>query len=224
MISLERENLDKESKVLDKYKNALEMFKLEEATKQKEINISRSNLKILMWEPYAQKSVEEIEEAYQKLAQSNAETEQLYQKASQQEKDLAPKLAEQKAIVSQTEKQIAVLEKEISENQQTIDKALKEHNFTVFNEVENILLQEINIQEIRAKIQQFRINFGTLKKVIEGLELKLKNLSFDDEQFSMAEKQFEEAHTELKQINDAVVTMNAERERLEKEYRKKKTF
>lgn len=221
MISLERENLDKESKVLDKYKNALEMFKLEEATKQKEINISRSNLKILMWEPYAQKSVEEIEEAYQKLAQSNAETEQLYQKASQQEKDLAPKLAEQKAIVSQTEKQIAVLEKEISENQQTIDKALKEHNFTVFNEVENILLQEINIQEIRAKIQQFRINFGTLKKVIEGLELKLKNLSFDDEQFSMAEKQFEEAHTELKQINDAVVTMNAERERLEKEYRKK---
>lgn len=221
MISLERENLDKESKVLDKYKNALEMFKLEEATKQKEINISRSNLKILMWEPYAQKSVEEIEEAYQKLAQSNAETEQLYQKASQQEKDLAPKLAEQKAIVSQTEKQIAVLEKEISENQQTIDKALKEHNFTVFNEVENILLQEINIQEIRAKIQQFRINFETLKKVIEGLELKLKNLSFDDEQFSMVEKQFEEAHTELKQINDAVVTMNAERERLEKEYRKK---
>lgn len=221
MISLERENLDKESKVLDKYKNALEMFKLEEATKQKEINISRSNLKILIWEPYAQKSVEEIEEAYQKLAQSNAETEQLYQKASQQEKDLAPKLAEQKAIVSQTEKQIAVLEKEISENQQTIDKALKEHNFTVFNEVENILLQEINIQEIRAKIQQFRINFETLKKVIEGLELKLKNLSFDDEQFSMAEKQFEEAHTELKQINDAVVTMNAERERLEKEYRKK---
>lgn len=221
MISLERENLDKESKVLDKYKNALEMFKLEEATKQKEINISRSNLKILMWEPYAQKSVEEIEEAYQKLAQSNAETEQLYQKASQQEKDLAPKLAEQKAIVSQTEKQIAVLEKEISENQQTIDKALKEHNFTAFNEVENILLQEINIQEIRAKIQQFRINFETLKKVIEGLELKLKNLSFDDEQFSMAEKQFEEAHTELKQINDAVVTMNAERERLEKEYRKK---
>lgn len=221
MILLEREALEKENKVLEKYKNALETFKLEEATKQKEINISRSNLKILKWEQYEQKTVAEIEEAYQKLAQSNTETEQQYQKASQQEKDLAPKLAEQKAIVSQTEKQIAALEKEISENQQAIDKALNDHSFTAFNEVENILQQEINIQEARAKVQQFKIDFETLKKVIEGLELKLKDLSFDDDRFSLAEKQFEEAQAELKQINDTVVTMTAEKERLEKEYRKK---
>lgn len=220
-INLERETLEKESKVLEKYKNALETFKLEEATKQKEINISRSHLKILKWEQYEQKTVAEIEEAYQKLAQSNTETEQQYQKASQQEKDLAPKLAEQKAIVSQTEKQIAALEKEISENQQMIDNALNEHHFTAFSEVENILQQEINIQETRAKIQQFKIDFETLKKVIEGLELKLKDLSFNDEQFSLAEKQFGEAQAELKQINDAVVTMTAEKERLEKEYKKK---
>ncbi|MDN3694878.1 SMC family ATPase [Chryseobacterium tructae] len=220
-ITQERETLEKESKVLEKYKNALETFKLEEATKQKEITISRSHLKILEWESYEQKTITEVEEAYQKLAQSNTETEQQYQKASQQEKDLAPKLAEQKAIVSQTEKQIADLEKEISENQQTIDKALNEHNFTAFNEVENILQQEINIQEVRTKIQQFKIDFETLKKVIEGLELKLKGLSFDDKQFSLAEKQLGEAQAELKQINDAVVTMTAEKDRLEKEYKKK---
>jgi exonuclease SbcC len=62
------------------------------------------------------------------LVQSNKETEESYQKALQ-EKDLAPKLAEQKAIVSQTEKQIAELEKEISENEQTIDKALTAAKF-----------------------------------------------------------------------------------------------
>lgn len=220
-ITLERETLEKENKVLEKYKNALETFKLEEATKQKEINISRSHLKILEWESYEQKTVTEVEDAYLKLKQSNTETEQLYQKASQQEKDLTPKLAEQKTIVNQTEKQISDFEKEISENQQTVDKALSENNFTTFNEVENILKQEINIQEVRAKIQQFKIDFETLKKVIEGLELKLKGLSFDDEQFSLAEKQFAEAQAELKQINDAVVTMTAEKGRLEKEYRKK---
>ncbi len=220
-ITLERETLEKENKVLEKYKNALETFKLEEATKQKEINISRSHLKILEWESYEQKTVTEVEEGYQKLKESNTETEQLYQKASQQEKDLAPKLAEQKTIVSQTEKQISDFEKEISENEQTMNKALNEHDFTAFNEVENILQQEINIQEVRAKIQQFKIDFETLKKVIEGLEMKLKGLSFDDEQFSQAEKQFAEAQAELKQINDSVVTMNAEKDRLEKEYKKK---
>lgn len=220
-IALERENLEKENKVLEKYKHALEAFKLEEATKQEQINISRSNLKILEWTHYEQKTVTEIEQLHQKLSQSNAETEQQYQKTSQQEKDLAPKLAEQKAIVSQSEKQISAIEKEISENLEVINKSLKEHNFTVFQDVENILLQEINIQEARAKIQQFTIDFETLKKVIEGLETKLKGLSFDDHQFSLIEKQFSEAQIELRQINDSVVTMSAEKERLEKEYRKK---
>lgn len=220
-IALERENLEKENKVLEKYKHALEAFKLEEATKQEQINISRSNLKILEWTHYEQKTVTEIEQLHQKLSQSNAETEQQYQKASQQEKDLTPKLAEQKAIVSQSEKQISAIEKEISENLEAINKSLKEHNFTVFQDVENILLQEINIQEARAKIQQFTIDFETLKKVIEGLETKLKGLSFDDHQFSLIEKQFSEAQIELRQINDSVVTMSAEKERLEKEYRKK---
>ncbi|AZA79245.1 SMC family ATPase [Chryseobacterium sp. G0186] len=220
-IALERETQEKENKVLEKYKNALETFKLEEATKQEQINISRSNLKILEWNDYQQKTVAEIEEAYQKLAQSNTETEEHYQKASQQEKDLAPKLAEQKAILSQSEKQITALEKEASENKNAIDKALIEQKFTDFKEVEDILLQQINIPEVRAKIQQFKIDFETLKKVIEGLELKLKGLFFDDEQFSLIEKQFVEAQAELKKINDSVVTMAAEKDRLEKEYKKK---
>lgn len=220
-IALERETLEKENKVLEKYKHALETFKLEEATKQEQINISRSNLKILEWDDYKEKTVTEIEELYEKLSQSNTETEQQYQKASEQEKDLVPKLAEQKAIVSQSEKQILVIEKEISENLEAINFSLKEQNFTVFQDVENILLQEINVQEARAKIQQFTIDFETLKKVIEGLETKLKGLSFDDNQFSIIEKQFNESQIELKQINDSVVTMSAEKERLEKEYKKK---
>ncbi|AZB01430.1 SMC family ATPase [Chryseobacterium joostei] len=220
-IALERETLEKENKVLEKYKNALETFKLEEVTKQEQINISRSNLKILEWNAYEQKTVAEVEETYQKLAQSNSETEQQYQKASQQEKDLAPKLAEQKTIVSQSEKQIAALEKEVSENQNAINIALSEQNFADFKEVELLLQLEINIQEVRAKIQQFKIDFEALKKMIESLELKLKGLSFDDEHFSLVEKQFGETQSELKKINDSVVTMTAEKERLEKEFKKK---
>ncbi|WP_223606756.1 AAA family ATPase [Chryseobacterium sp. OSA05B] len=220
-IALERETLERETKTLDKYRNALETFRLEEAAKQEQINISRSNLKTLDWKSYEQKSVAEVENAYRKLLQFNTETEQNYQKASQQEKILAPKLAEQKTIVTQFEKQITELEKEISENKEAIILALAEQNFADFKEAEHILRQEINIQEARAQIQKFKIDYETLKKVIEGLELKLKDLSFNDEQFSLAEKQFTEAQTDLKQMNDAVVKIRAEIERLEKEFRKK---
>lgn len=220
-ITAEREILEKENKLLEKYKTALETFKLEEATKQEQINISRSSLKILDWNHYEQKTLAEIEETYQKLVLSNTETEQNYQKAAQQEKIIAPKLAEQKAILSQSEKQISALEKEISENTEAITNALAAQNITDFKEVEIILLQKLNVLQTRAEVQQFRIDFETLKKIIEGLELKLKGLLFNDEQFSSAEKHFIEAQNELKQMNDSVVKMASEIERLEKEYSKK---
>ncbi|REC73908.1 SMC family ATPase [Chryseobacterium elymi] len=220
-ITLERENLERESKTLDKYRSALETFRLEEAAKQEQINISRSNLKTLEWSSYEQKTVAEVEDAYHKLLQFNTETEQNYQKASQQEKILAPKLAEQRTLVTQSEKQIAEIEKETSKNKEVITLALTEQNFADFKEAEHILSLEINVQEARAEIQKFKIDYETLKKVIEGLELKLKGLSFDDAQFSLAEKQFTEAQADLKQMNDAVVKIRSEIERLEKEFRKK---
>ncbi|WP_426480824.1 AAA family ATPase [Chryseobacterium sp. R2ACT005] len=219
--ALERENLEKETKTLEKYKSALEAFRLEEVSKQEQINISRSGLKILDWNRYAQKEKAEIEDTYQKLVQSNRETEENYQKALQQEKILSPKLAEQKAIVNQSEKQITELEKEISGNEEAIVKALAAQNFTEFREVENILLQEINIQLVRTKVQNFKVDFEALKKFIGELELKLKGLSFDNEQFSLAEQQFGEAQSEQKKISDSVVTKTAEIDRLEKEFVKK---
>ncbi|ROI03022.1 SMC family ATPase [Chryseobacterium sp. G0240] len=220
-IQTEREEAEKENKLLEKYKTALESFRLEEATKQEQINIHRSHLKFLDWSQYQEKKIAEVEETYQKLVQANTETEQNYQKASDQEKILTPKLAEQKAIVTQTEKQITSLEKEFSDHQETIDRALAGQNFTDFREVENILIQEINIEQTRAEIQRFKIDFETLKKVIEGLELKLKDLSFDDEQFSLVEKQYNETKAEVQQVNDSVVKIASEIQRLEKEYAKK---
>ncbi|MCE4067393.1 SMC family ATPase [Chryseobacterium gleum] len=220
-IALEREALEKENKTLEKYKSALEAFRLEEVSKQEQINISRSGLKILDWNLYTQKTTSEIEDAYQKLVQSNKETEENYNKALEQEKILSPKLAEQKTIVSQSEKQITELEKEISANESAIAKALADQNFTEFKEVENILLQEINIQVVRTQIQNFKIEFEALKKFIGELELKLKGLSFDSNQFSLAEQQLTQAQNEQKQISDSVVTKAAEIERLEKEFVKK---
>ncbi|PRA97697.1 exonuclease SbcC [Chryseobacterium sp. MYb7] len=223
-ITLERENLDRETKTLEKYKSALEAFRLEEVSKQEQINISRSGLKILDWNLYAQKEKTEIEETYQKLVQSNKETEESYQKALEQEKILSPKLAEQKAIVSQSEKQIAELEKEISGNEEAIVKALADQNFKEFKEVEDILLQEISVELVRAKVQHFKVEFEALKKFIGELELKLKGLSFDNEQFSLAEQQFVEAQNEQKKISDSVVTKTAEIDRLEKEFVKKESL
>lgn len=223
-ITQEQKNLDKERETLDQYNKALEKFRLDEAKKAEQIKTNEANLKILEWKKYEERTIAEVEESYQKLAKSNLETEENYQNLIKKEKELSPKLAEQKTIVLQLEKRILELEKEISENKNSIQQSLSDQNFTDLVEVQTILLQEINVQETRNKIQQFRIDFKTLNNGITELETKLKNFSFNEEQFSEVENQFVSKEKEAKTANDSVVKIASEIERLEKEFKKKENL
>lgn len=223
-ISSEQKNLDKERENLDSYNKALEKFRLDEAKKEEQIKTNEGNLKVLEWINYKEKAIVDVEEIYSKLSKSNLETEQNYNQLIKEEKEISPKLAEQKTIVHQLEKRISELEKEISENINQIEKALSEQQFSTVEEVYQILAQEINVQEIRNQIQQFRIQFETLKNSILELENKLKDFSFNDEEFSVIENQFKTFENDLKTANDSVVKIAAEIERLEKEFRKKENL
>jgi len=223
-ISQERKNLEKERETLDQYNKALEKFRLDEAKKAEQIKTNESNMKILDWKDYKEKAIIEVEESFQKLAQSNLETEQNYQNLIKKEKELSPKLAEQKTIVSQLEKRISELEKEISDNENVIKQSLSDQNFTDLVEVQTILSEEINVYEARNKIQKFRIDFETLKNGISELETKLKDFSFDEEHFSAVENQFKTIENDVKIANDSVVKITSEIERLEKEFKKKENL
>lgn len=223
-ISGQQKALEKEREHLEKYKKALEEFTLDEAKKEEQIKTSEANLKILKWSDYKEKETAEIVDIYTKLAQSNLETEQNYQQLIKEEKEISPKVAEQKTIVSQLKTRISELEKEISENENILTKSLVENNFIDVKAVQNILAQEINVQQVRNTIQQFRIQFETLKNGIADLETKLRDFSFDEEQFAEAENQFKTAESNLKLANDSVVKISSEIDRLEKEFKKKENL
>ncbi|REC57132.1 SMC family ATPase [Chryseobacterium piscium] len=220
-IGLEQKNLDKERENLDNYNKALEKFKLDEAKKEEQIKTNEANLKLLQWVDYEKKPIAETEEIYNKLLQSNRETEENYQKLNKEKEEISPKLAEQKTIANQLEKRISELEKEISENKNLIKKALSEQEFNTLEEIQQILVMEINVQETRNTIQQFRITFEILKNSILELEAKLKDLSFDQEEFLILENQLKSFENDLKIANDSVVKIATEIERLEKEFKKK---
>ncbi|AZB30888.1 SbcC/MukB-like Walker B domain-containing protein [Chryseobacterium balustinum] len=220
-IGLEQKNLEKERENLDNYNKALEKFKLDEAKKEEQIKTNEANLKLLQWVDYEKKPIAETEEIYNKLLQSNLETEENYQKLNKEKEEISPKLAEQKTIANQLEKRISELEKEISENKNLIKKALSEQEFNTLEEIQEILVLEINVQETRNKIQQFRITFEILKNSILEFETKLKDLSFDQEEFLTLENQLKSFENDLKIANDSVVKIVTEIERLEKEFKKK---
>jgi len=220
-ISLEQKNLEKERENLDNYNKALEKFRLDEAKKEEQIKTNESNLKVLSWLDYEKKPIAETEEIYNKLSQSNRETEENYQKLNKEKEEISPKLTEQKTIVDQLEKRISELEKEISDNKILIKNSLSEQEFSTLEEIQQILAQEINIQETRNQIQQFRIQFEIVKNDILNLETKLNDFSFDEEQFAETENQFKAFENDLKIVNDSVVKIATEIERLEKEFKKK---
>lgn len=223
-IGLEQKNLEKERENLDNYNKALEKFKLDEAKKEEQIKTNEANLKVLQWVDYEKKPIAVTEEIYNKLSQSNRETEENYQKLNKEKEEISPKLAEQKTIASQLEKRISELEKEISDNKILIEKALSEEEFNTLEEIQEILVLEINVQETRNKIQQFRITFEILKSSILELEAKLKDLPFDREEFLTLENQLKSFENDLKIANDSVVKIATEIERLEREFKKKENL
>lgn len=220
-IGLEQKNLEKERGNLDNYNKALEKFRLDEAKKEEQIKTNEANLKLLSWLDYEKKPIAETENIYNKLSQSNRETEENYQKLNKEKEEISPKLTEQKTIVDQLEKRISELEKEISDNKILIENSLSEQKFSTLEEILQILAQEINVQETRNQIQQFRIQFEIVKNDILNLEAKLKDFSFDEEQFAETENQFKAFENNLKIVNDSVVKIATEIERLEKEFKKK---
>lgn len=223
-IGLEQKSLDKERENFDSYNKALEKFKLDEAKKEEQIKTNEANLKVLKWLDFEKKPIAETEDIYNKLSQSNRETEENHQKLNKEKEEISPKLAEQKTIVNQLEKRISELEKEISDNKNLIEKALFEQKFNSLNEIQEIVVQEINVQETRTKIQQFRIAFEILKNSILELEARLKDFTFNEEEFSALENQFKSFENDLKIANDSVVKIATEIERLEKEFKKKENL
>ncbi|MFL9834598.1 sbcc family protein [Chryseobacterium terrae] len=223
-ISLEQKNLDKERKNLDSYNKTLAELTIDEAKKSEQIVTNKNNLKDLKWENYIEKDLSEIEISYQKLTQTNLETEQNYNQLIKEEKEISPKLAEQKTIADQLKKRISELEKEISENDNILKSSLSPQGFNSLEEVQKILSQEIIVDETRREIQKFRIDFEVLNKAVFELETKLKDFSFNEQDFLLTENQFKTVENNLKTANDSVVKITSEIERLEKEFKKKENL
>ena len=137
---------------------------------------------------------------------------------------MAPQLAEQKNNVEHSEKRIQELTKENSEFEEKINQSLASEKIENLDEVQHILEQNIDVHFNQQKIQQFRIDYQTLKNSIQQLEEKLKGLTFDEEKYKALEEDFKKSDDEQKQIHDGIVKLNAEIERLEKEFTKKENL
>ena len=223
-ISTEQKNRQNSQQNLDKFKKALQDLQLQENKVETQISSNQSNLKFLNWNDFKDENRVKIEENLAQLRISNRETEENYQLLTRKETELSPKLAAQKAIVDQLEKRISEIENEILGHHLLLNEALHSLQFDTVSDVEKILEEEIKVLENREIIHNFKMEFGILTNSISELSLKLKDFSFDHEEFARLENDFETKKGETQSAGETLAKLKGEIDRLEIEFKKKEVL
>lgn len=223
-ISAEQKNWQNYQQNLDKFKKALQDLQLQENKVETQISSNQSNLKSLNWNDFKDENRVKIEENLAQLRISNRETEENYQLLTRKETELSPTLAAQKAIVDQLEKRISEIENEILSHHLLLNEALLSLQFDTVSDVQKILEEEIKVLENREKIHHFKMEFGILTNSISELSLKLKDFSFDHEEFVRLENDFETKKGETQSAGETLAKLKGEIDRLEIEFKKKEVL
>ena len=223
-ISVEQKNRQNSQQNLDKFKKALQDLQLQENKVETQISSNQSNLKFLNWNDFKDENRVKIEENLAQLRISNRETEENYQLLTRKETELSPKLAAQKAIVDQLEKRISEIENEILGHHLLLNEALLSLQFDTVSDVQKILAEEIKVLENREIIHHFKMEFGILTNGISELSLKLKDFTFDHEEFVRLENDFETKKGETQSAGETLAKLKGEIDRLEIEFKKKEVL
>ena len=223
-ISTEQKNRQNSQQNLDKFKKALQDLQLQENKVETQISSNQSNLKFLNWNDFKVENRVKIEENLAQLRISNRETEENYQLLTRKETELSPKLAAQKAIVDQLEKRISEIENEIFSHHLLLNEALLSLQFNTVSDVQKILAEEIKVLENREIIHNFKMEFGILTNSISELSLKLKDFTFDHEEFARLENDFETKKGETQSAGETLAKLKGEIDRLEIEFKKKEVL
>ena len=223
-ISVEQKNRQNSQQNLDKFKKALQDLQLQENKVETQISSNQSNLKFLNWNDFKDENRVKIEKNLAQLRISNRETEENYQLLTRKETELSPKLAAQKAIVDQLEKRISEIENEIFSHHLLLNEALLSFQFDTVSDVQKILAEEIKVGENREIIHNFKMEFGILTNSISELSLKLKDFTFDHEEFARLENDFETKKGETQSAGETLAKLKGEIDRLEIEFKKKEVL
>lgn len=217
-----RKTLEQVTTDLDKFKEALKGFELDEAKITTAIQTHEQQLNRLKLKDYELFSADEINHLLEKTNAENNKIEEDFTAYNTQYIALTQEFSEQKNSVNTTKKRI----EEHHVSLQLVDKQINELqtqlSFGSRNEIQKILDQQLMVEEIRQEIQEFTIRRETLKNSISELSERLKDQEFSDELFQQKEIALNHKAIALKQSTEKVAQLSAEINRLTMLFEQKK--
>jgi len=209
---------------LDKYSKALHQFERDEASKQAQINQNKGNLKELNWSDYITQEAESVDREYTALKKSNLEIERDYSALTERFNNLNSQFAAQNSLVQTIAERLETIKREQLEVDSTIQQLLTGSSFGTLAEIRQILAENLSIQQIRQQLEQFQIQFETVKAQIGQLEKKLADQVHDENIFIEQEKILEESSQQLKESTENVARLRQDLDQLQLAYAKKENL
>lgn len=222
LLAASRLDLENIRKKLEKAKLRFQEINNENLQFQAKIDSNSQLLKQIQIRDFKDKTEVEIQTQLNDLKAVNSRIETFSVQLISEIQDLDVKLASENSRKDEFLNQKGSFEKSFEETKTKLQKSLSESQFSDFVEVDEILSQSLDENALQKEIQEFKIQFGTLKNEISNLKEKLKGLSFNTEEFLETEKQFLAKEKDFKEANDFVVKISTEINRLEAEFEKKK--
>jgi len=209
---------------LEKYNKALGQFERDEVSKQAQINQNIGNLKLLSWFDYQPKDAQTVEEEYNTIKNSNITVEKEFVAINDKLSELNSQFAGQNSVVNAISERLQTIKSEILEVDGTLQQHLLASPFNAIEEVKQILAQNLPVQQIRLELEQFQIDFETVKAQIAQLEHKLAGQVYEETIFIEQEKALEESARQLKESTENVAKLRQELNQLMISYAKKETL
>lgn len=190
-------DIEKENQNKEKYKNALEKFKIETASNQSEIFTLINQIKILSFDEFKNKDITEIKELSESLLNKYSELEELYNKTNSKIMELQK---ENNTISVKLEVNKKMLKQELTSKKQIekkINEQLVKSEYKTINEVEFILSQKISLETEKKKVNDYiqaliitETRIAELNKDIGDKKYnKLEHIGLQEKLLELTEKQ-----------------------------------
>ena len=179
-----RDTLQSTKEKVDKYKKSLDDFKNQVSILDANLNQNRSQLKVLNYNDFQSSSKESLQTASENLAQKIILVDKQYKEWTELVNQSKNLLATIRGQYDEAYEQYLHFNGQLQQIQGKINALLIQFKFADITEVKSILNKNMNVAQLKEKIQQFYIQVSTISSRIEELKEITKEDNYSDKLFN----------------------------------------
>lgn len=179
-------------------------------------------LQHLNYNSFEERSDIELEQQLNEWEKTIVQTESTYERTEKQWNDIQLKISAEQASIKEMQFHFEELTARQIKLSEELTTRLEKENIPAITDVEVILSKNLNVAAVRARVEQFRVQFLTVKEVVAAFEKKLADVNLEEEAFQREEESFRLAEEALKLATQESAKLDDQLKRLEQLFEEKR--